>query len=201
MIKNIKNKFLKKRNNVLVIIPARGGSKRLIDKNILKIKDIPMVARCALGVKKSKYVDNVYVSSESKKIIQICKNFKINTIKRPNYLSKDKIEKQEVIVHAVKVLKKKLKPQIVVSLQANSPEFDYRDLDKALQFFVKHKVSEIMSVDSDKIQNGCFRIMRTDYVFQKTLSTRIGFFKTNYIDVHTLKEFKKITKIIENQEY
>ena len=48
MIKNIKNKFLKKRNNVLVIIPARGGSKRLIDKNILKIKDIPMVARCAL---------------------------------------------------------------------------------------------------------------------------------------------------------
>ena len=86
-----------------------------------------MVARCALGVKKSKYVDNVYVSSESKKIIQICKNFKINTIKRPNYLSKDKIEKQEVIVHAVKVLKKKLKPQIVVSLQANSPEFDYRE--------------------------------------------------------------------------
>ena len=58
-----------------------------------------------------------------------------------------------------------------------------------------------MSVDSDGIQNGCFRIMRTDYVFQKTLSTRIGFFKTNYIDVHTLKEFKKVRKIIENQEY
>jgi len=197
MIKNIKNPFLKKKNNVIVIIPARGGSKRLIDKNILKIKEIPMVARCALGVKKSKYVDDVYVSSESKKILKICKNFKIKTIKRPGYLSRDKVEKQEVIVHAVKVLRKKLKPHIVVSLQANSPEFNYKDLDKALQFFVKYKVNEIMSVDSDKIQNGCFRIMRVNYVFQKTLSTRIGFFKTNYIDVHTLTEFKKVRKIIE----
>ena len=57
----------------------------------------------------------MFMCHQSPKIIQICKNFKINTIKRPNYLSKDKIEKQEVIVHAVKVLKKKLKPQIVVS--------------------------------------------------------------------------------------
>ena len=119
----------------------------------------------------------MFMCHQSPKDNSNMQNFKINTIKRPNYLSKDKIEKQEVIVHAVKVLKKKLKPQIVVSLQANSPEFDYRDLDKALQFFVKHKVNEIMSVDLDKIQNGCFRIMRIDYVFQKTLSTRIGFLK------------------------
>jgi CMP-N-acetylneuraminic acid synthetase len=188
-------------NNILVIIPARSGSKRLKNKNILKIKNIPMVIRCAMETKKSKYVDNVFVSSESKKILNICKKYNIDIIKRPKHLSKDHVEKQEVIVHAVKLLKNKLKPQIVISLQPNSPQFKHQDLDKALKFFVKYQhskdqVNELISINKNKIQNGCFRIMKLKTVFQKTLSTKIGVFFSNYIDVHDKKDFKKITKLL-----
>lgn len=191
-------------NSILVIIPARSGSKRLKNKNILKIKNIPMVVRCALETKKSKYVDNVYVSSESNKILNICKKNAIDTIKRTINLSKDHIEKQEVIAHAVKVLKKKLKPKIVVSLQPNSPQFNHRDLDKALKFFVKHQnskdqINELISINKNNIQNGCFRIMKLKTVFQKTLSTKVGIFMTNYIDVHDLEDFRKVKKKIENK--
>ena len=56
------------KNTIVVIIPARNGSKRLKNsKNILKINTKPMVIRCAMEAAKSKYVDHIYVSSESKK--------------------------------------------------------------------------------------------------------------------------------------
>lgn len=189
------------KNCILLIIPARYGSKRLKNKNILKIKNLPMVVKCAMEANKSKYVDYVFVSSESKKILNICKEYKINTLKRPKYLSKDNIEKQHVIVHAVKQLKHKINSQIVVSLQPNSPQFNYKDLDGALRFFVKNqntkdKVNEVISINKNNIQNGCFRIMKLKTVFQKTLSTKIGVFFSNYIDVHYKKDFKKVTNLL-----
>ena len=162
-----------------------------------------MVARCALETKKSKFLDNVYVSSESKKILKICEKYDVDTIKRPKNLSKDYVEKQEVIVHAVKALKDKLKPKIVISLQPNSPQFNHKDLDKALKFFVKHQnskeqINELISINNNNIQNGCFRIMKLKTVFQKTLSTKVGIFITNYIDVHDLADFRKVKKNIKN---
>ena len=192
------------KNSILVIIPARGGSKRLKNKNLLKIRNIPMIVRCALETKKSKYVDNVYVSSESSKILNICEKNDIDIIKRPMNLSKDHVEKQEVIAHAVKALKKKLKPKIVVSLQPNSPQFNHKDLDKGLKFFVKHQntkdqINELISINKNNIQNGCFRIMKLKTVFQKTLSTKVAILITNYIDVHDLADFRKAKKKLKNK--
>ena len=193
-----------KKNVILVIIPARGGSKRLKSKNILKIKNKPMVIRCATEVAKSKYVDHIYVSSDSKKILNLCKEYKINFIKRPKNLSKDHVEKQDVIVNGTKLLKRKLNPKIVVSLQPNSPQFKYQDLDKALIFFSKFQnskdqVNEVISINKNNIQNGCFRIMKLKTVFQKTLSTKVGVFITNYIDIHDLADFRKAKKYIEKK--
>jgi len=192
------------KNTILVIIPARNGSKRLKNKNILKIKNIPMVIRCAMEATKSKYVDHIYVSSESKKILNICKKYKVNFIKRPKNLSKDNVEKQDVIAHGTKLLKNKLNPKIVVSLQPNSPQFKYQDLDKALIFFSKfqhskNQVNEVISINRNNIQNGCFRIMKLKTVFQKTLSTKVGIFFCNYIDIHNMLEFKKVKKYIEKK--
>ena len=54
---------------LLIIIPARIGSKRLKKKNILPIKNLPMVIYVAKEALKSKYKPFVYVSSESSEII------------------------------------------------------------------------------------------------------------------------------------
>ena len=186
----------------LIIIPARSGSKRLKDKNILPINGVPMLAYVAKVVKKSKFAPLIYVSSESLKIKKICKKYKINFIKRPKKLSKDDVEKQLVIVHAVKLLVKKLKirPKIIISLQPNSPEIKVKDLDKAIIFFskcfTKKKNKELITVGKDYMQNAAFRIMTYSAVFQKSLSTNICIFKTNYTDIHTKKEYIKVLKKI-----
>ena len=81
---------------------------------------------------KSRFSPIIYISSGSKIVQKICKIYNLNFIKRPKKLSSDKAEKQLAIVHAVKVLTKRLsyKPEIVISLQANSPEVNAASLIK-----------------------------------------------------------------------
>ena len=185
-------------------MPVKFKSSRLINKNILPIKRLPMFVYTFLKVKKSKKIDKFYVSTESKKIIKICKKYKIDFIKRPYYLAKPDIEKQAVIVNCLKKLKKKnIKPKIVISCQANSPQIKIKDIENALNFFNKklfpsYPIKELISVGKDNIQNASFRIMTYKAAFQKTLSTKIGVFFTNCMDIHTYKEYKKVKKSIES---
>ncbi len=191
-----------KNKKIIVIIPARMGSKRLKDKNILPIKNKPMFVHVAHQVLKSKYRPKLFISSESQLVKKICKNYELNFIKRPKKLAKAKIEKQEAIVHAVNFLiKKKLIFDFVVSLQANSPQIKHQDLDKAINFFLKNNkknkiCNEVISVGPDNLQNGAFRIMKKKTVFQKTLSTKVGIFITDYIDIHNKKDYLKTLKKI-----
>ena len=193
------------KKKILLIIPARGNSRRLKNKNILKIDGLPLVVRAAKEASKSKFVDELLVSSEAKYILDICKKNNINTLKRPKKLSISSTEKQEVIVHAAKYFEKNyFKPEIVISLQCNSPEFNFRDLDNALVFFEKKlhpnaKIKEVISINKNNIQNACFRILTFKAVFQKTLSTKMGVFFTNYSDIHTHKDFLKSKKNIEKK--
>ena len=94
-------------------------------------------------------------------------------------------------------------PNIIISLQTNTPQVNSNDLDKAIKFFksifVGKKIKEVFAIDKDNIQNGAFRIMTYKTVFQKTLSTKVGVFKTNYIDIHNKKEYLIVKKIIEKK--
>jgi CMP-N,N'-diacetyllegionaminic acid synthase len=186
--------------NIIVIIPVRMGSKRLKNKNILKIKNKPMFVYVAHEVRNSKFKPNVYISSESKKVMKICKDYNLNFVLRPKKLALDHIEKQDVIAYTYQKLKK-LKPEIIISLQPNSPEFQAKDLDQAITFFknsFKEKpIKEVISVGKDNLQNGAFRIMTPKTVCKKTLSTNVGIFFTDYIDVHYLNDYKKVKKKIE----
>ena len=91
-------------NKILIVIPARIGSKRLKHKNILLIKNLPMCIYIAKEALKSKFTPHVFISTESQKIINLCKKYEINYVRRPSYLANDNVEKQEVIVHAYKKL-------------------------------------------------------------------------------------------------
>jgi CMP-N-acetylneuraminic acid synthetase len=195
----------KKSNKILVIIPARGNSKRLKNKNILPIKNLPMFVYVAKKIEKSKNNLRILVSSENTNILNLCKKNNIECIRRPKYLSKDETEKQDVIVHATKYLTKKEKfyPKIVVSLQANTPQVNHIDLDCSIKLFnsifKKKKIKEVFAIDTNNIQNGAFRIMTYETVFQKTLSTKVGVYKTNYIDIHNKKEYLTVKKYLEKK--
>ena len=71
-MKKNKNKRL-----IIAIIPARGGSTRLPNKNIRKIEGKPAIAWTIIKLKKIKLFDEIYVSTDSKKIASIALNMEL----------------------------------------------------------------------------------------------------------------------------
>lgn len=93
----------------VAIIPARGGSKRIQNKNIKNFLYVPIIIRVIRTIIKSNLFDLIVVSTDSEKIISLIKKYNIVDIiiKRPAYLATDNATTIPVIKHAVNFLKKK----------------------------------------------------------------------------------------------
>ena len=90
----------------IAILPARAGSKRVKNKNILNIYGKPMIHRTIDLLKKSKIFDMIIVSSDSKKIQSISKKAGAKVLfTRPKNLANDFVGTFEVINHSINFLK------------------------------------------------------------------------------------------------
>ncbi len=178
--------------SVYAIIPARGGSTRLPRKNINPVWGQPMLYWAMQACKKSRYIDKYFVSTEDAEVAEIARSFGGKVIDRPKHLADSITFKQEVIVHAMSVIPDN--PDVVVSLQPNSPQICAHDLDAAIEKLVTNNRNEIFSVNEELLQNAAFRIMKYDYVFQRTISTTSGVYVTDYVDVHTREDVEYLEK-------
>lgn len=90
----------------LAIIPARGGSKRIKNKNLRKFHGKPLIYYSITAAKNSKIFDKIHVSSDSKKILKYSEKLKIKTdFKRPKILANDKVGIRDVLKYVVKKYK------------------------------------------------------------------------------------------------
>ena len=80
---------MKQHNKIIALIPARGGSHELLNKNMIKIKNKPLIYYTIKEAKKSKFINEIFVSSENKKILTYSERKKVKTILRPNKFSKN----------------------------------------------------------------------------------------------------------------
>lgn len=157
-----------------------------------------MLAWAIEACRESKYPMNVYVSSDSRNILEIAEQYGARSIVRNVNVCGDNVPKQAVIRSASQEIGNYCYdndialPDIVISLQPNSPQIKGYHLDFGIDKFIMENKSEIFSVDSNLIQNGAFRIMKWDYVFQKDLSTNCGVVVCDLKDIHTEEELKEI---------
>jgi CMP-N-acetylneuraminic acid synthetase len=187
---------------IVAIIPARGGSKRLPRKNIYPIAGKPMLFWAVQACKRSKYIRCVFVSTEDLEIKHVALEVGAEVINRPQRLAEDEVFKQDVICHAVRFIQERLdlRPDVVLSVQPNSPQVNPVDLDQAIEIFFRYNRKEIFSVNKNLMQNAAFRIMSLDAVFLKTLSIYAGVFVADYIDVHTVEDVRQIEETGELQK-
>lgn len=178
----------------VAIIPARLGSQRLKEKNIQLYKNKPLIYWAIQAAKNSKYIKKIFVSSESKKILDIAKEYGVETIERPDFLSEPDVYKMDAIIHAVNEIKKFRRPTIISSIQANSPEINSKAIDDSINQLLKFNLNEVMSVDENLNQNGAIRTMKYKTVFDKNLSTHFGIIKTYFTDIHTAKDLEKLNE-------
>ena len=120
---------------VIAIIPARGGSQEIKNKNLRKIKGKPLIQFTIEAAKKSNLIDKIYVSSDSDKILNFAKKMKVNYIKRPKKISTSKSKTIEAIKHLAKFLrlKKNIIPDYIVILQPTSPLRKPKHINNAIQ--------------------------------------------------------------------
>ena len=94
-----------KKKKILVVVPARGGSKGIPLKNLKKVGGYTLIARVGLLVKKIRGLDRVIVSTDNEKIAEEAEKFGISApFKRPKKLSGDYISDFQVLSHALKLV-------------------------------------------------------------------------------------------------
>lgn len=133
----------------LGVIPARGGSKRLPNKNILNLADKPLIGWTINAALKSKYINEVIVSTENPTIANISKTYGANIpFIRPKELSADSVHPVKVVIHAVNYYKNKLKKEFdyVLLLQPTSPLRDEKDIDMSIEFMHEKNADSVISV-------------------------------------------------------
>lgn len=134
--------------NVACVIPARGGSKGIPNKNIAEVGGLPLVAwsiKQALSARLLK--DSVYVSSDSDIILDVSKRFGAKEIKRPDEISGDLASSESALLHAVDEIEKEQgKLDYVVFLQATSPLRNMDDVENALHKLINSGADSLLSV-------------------------------------------------------
>ena len=86
---------------------ARGGSKGIKNKNIVKINNKPLIYYTIKEAKKSKYISRIVVSTDDIKIKKIAKKYKVEILNRPKKLASDKSPELLSWRHAIKISNKK----------------------------------------------------------------------------------------------
>ena len=190
---------------ILAVIPAKSESRRLTDKNICMVYGKPMLSWALIACNESRYKIETWLSSDSNEILKIGVQYGATPYKRDVKLCLDYVEKflviKDVITHINNIYPDDRKPQVVISLQPNSPQIRGEDLDRGIDLFLKSNKNEIFSVNSDLMQDGAFRIMKWDYVLrQETLSTQCGAIVCNLIDVHTPEDINRVEAMQKNKD-
>jgi len=110
---------MQKTKKIIAVIPARGGSKGIPRKNIVKLSGHPLLAHTIFAAKNSKLVERIFVSTEDDEIAKVAKKYGAEVIKRPKRLAGDYVPSAPVVKDALEQLEKRenYKADIVVYLQ------------------------------------------------------------------------------------
>lgn len=137
------------KENVLCVIPARGGSKSIIKKNIAKLNGMPLIAYTILEAQKVFPKKNIVISTDDKEIASVSKKYGCDIyFKRPKKLASDNAKSYEVILHSLNFmenLNNKLYDKILM-LQPTSPLRKSSHIIKSLKIINERNVDSVVSI-------------------------------------------------------
>lgn len=133
---------------ITAFIPARGGSKGIPKKNIREFAGRPLIAFTIAAARRSSYVDNVVVTTDSEEIAVVARRYGAEApFLRPAGLAQDGSKTIDAIVHARNSMEALDRPcDVVVLLQPTSPLRRASEIDRAIECFFDHGCMGLASV-------------------------------------------------------
>ncbi|CAH0527231.1 acylneuraminate cytidylyltransferase family protein [Vibrio hippocampi] len=145
-------------NNVVAIIPARGGSKGVPKKNIKPLLEKPLIAYSIEQAVATKSIDRVIVSTDCDEIGAVSVQYGAEVIKRPDDISGDFASSEDALIHAINELTATgYQASHLVFLQCTSPIRDLNDIEDCLGLVTNGQFDSALSV----VENHKF-LWRTD---------------------------------------
>jgi CMP-N,N'-diacetyllegionaminic acid synthase len=133
---------------VVAFIPARGGSKGIVEKNIKNLAGKPLIAWSIEQARASKLIDRVIVSTDSLEIAEISKQYGAEVpFIRPEEISGDDATTESAMLHCCEYLhKRKELPELFMLIQATSPIRSDGQFDDAIREFEKNEYDSLLTV-------------------------------------------------------
>jgi len=133
---------------VIGLIPARGGSKGVLRKNMRMIAGKPLVEFTVQAAMHSRYLDSVYLSSDDDKILSCGSSLGAQTFRRPAEFASDTASAEDVVRHFFKEIPEQLVEQdpYIVYMQPTSPLRSSRHVDEALEQMNAQAAHTVVSV-------------------------------------------------------
>lgn len=139
-------------NKILVVIPARGGSKGIPRKNVRLLDGQPLISYSINVAKSSEYVDDVVITTDDSEIALLSEKFGASVIRRSEELSTDETPLDPVVYDAM-VQKEKLafdEYDLVITLQPTSPLIKSSTLDQVIEKFEDFAIDSVITVVDDR---------------------------------------------------
>ncbi|MDO6823298.1 hypothetical protein [Marinobacter sp. 1_MG-2023] len=151
-------------NEILIVIPARGGSKGIPRKNLRILDGKPLIQYSITMALSSRYKPDVYVSTEDDEIALISEKLGASVVKREVNKAGDDTTLDPVIYDCMNRAEKNegKEYQLIVTLQPTSPLLKRESLDAALgSLLLNETVDTVISAVNDthltwRYENGCY---------------------------------------------
>jgi len=127
-------------DDILALIPARGGSKGVPRKNIKPFCGKPLIAWTIEEAKKSAHITRIVVSTDDEEIAQVAKEYGADVpFMRPREIARDDTPDLPVFMHALRTLaQERYEPRLVVHLRATGPLRVASDIDRGIALMLAH---------------------------------------------------------------
>ncbi|MFK7825076.1 MAG: acylneuraminate cytidylyltransferase family protein [Oligoflexales bacterium] len=136
-------------HNILGVIPARGGSKGIPDKNIYPLCGKPLIAYTIESAKKSKLFSDLIVSTDSEQIAEIASKWGIDIpFIRPSQFATDTAHAVDVMKHALYEMEGQSGKtyEFIAMLQPTTPLKDVEDIDACLKKIIETGCDSVVSL-------------------------------------------------------
>ena len=135
-------------SHIVAIIPARGGSKGIPQKNIRLLAGKPLIVYSIEQAIGSKAINRVLVSTDDPEIAAVSKQCGAEVIWRPANISGDTASSEDALLHALTFLEQEegYRPSFVVLLQTTSPLRRPGDIDNAINKLIREKADSLLSL-------------------------------------------------------
>ncbi len=157
----------------LAVIPARGGSKGIPNKNLVPLGGEPLIAWTIRAARAAGHVRRIIVSTEDSEIAEVSANLGAEVpFMRPSALAQDDTPGTAAPLHALRWLAKNesYHPNQMILLQPTSPLRQASDIDEAINLLRSRKGDAVLSLTAVH--------HHPEWMFQMDSSARISHYST-----------------------